>query len=140
MTTAVRSWRPWRLGGSFVVSDWWRGPLAQLDERPGRALRVQEGDARPAAPVARNAIHHRDARRQQAVDGRLEVLDLEAQVVDPLAAPREEARDGPGGVRPFHQLDLSPRQREERDPGAHPGQRLDALRRAPEDRREGRGR
>src|SRR5207253_822608 len=66
--------------------------LAQLGQDSAHALGVHERDLRAARADLRRLVDHRSALRLQRRDRRLDVVDLDADVVQPLATLLEELR------------------------------------------------
>ena len=76
----------------------------QLDQDPRGGLGVQEGDALSMGPDPRYLIHQPVAVVASPLEGRIQVGDLVADVVDARAAALEEARDGTVGSGRFEQF------------------------------------
>ena len=78
--------------------------LAQLDQDSGRRARVQEGNPLPLRPDPRPLVDEAEPRGAAAVEHRVEVVDGEADVVDPGPAPGDELADGAAGLGGLEQL------------------------------------
>src|SRR5439155_1393142 len=96
--------RPRAGGGDVTLAG---GRRRELDQHAARALRVEEADhAREAWP--RRLVDEREALRARRRQLRLDAGRLEADVVEPLAAPVEEPGDAALGIDRLEQLDLAP--------------------------------
>src|SRR5262249_3019805 len=89
---SVQNW------GRSARPSFWGGKAA------GPVLRVEEG--RLAAAADRRFADHAESLVAQALDERVETIDVDREVVKPLAPLCEEARDGAIVARGLDQLDL----------------------------------
>src|ERR1700750_3454775 len=94
----------------------WRS-LAELGQDPPHSLGVNEGDAGAACPGAGLLVDHRGPRLAEGVHRRLDVLHLDAHVVQALAPRRKELRDS--GVRSGGTTELHPPHPVAEDGGLH---------------------
>ena len=104
------------------------GPFArrrrgQLDEHAAAGARVEERDL-AGEPGARRGVDQLRAAILEAHQRAADVRRLEAEMVEALASPREEAPDARGGVERLEQLDLRVAGGEQRRAHALLGDRL----------------
>src|SRR2546426_433427 len=92
--------------------------LSQLQQNPGRRLRMDEGDAPAPGAAARHLVHETVAGRPAALQRPVEIGHAVADVVYARAAAREKLRYGAVGVAGLEQLDLNVAQGEADDRSA----------------------
>src|SRR5262245_55314376 len=131
---------PWTNGfpvGAAMTDETWAaapcgssGPgLHQLEQYSPGGAGMDEGDSPSPSPDPRRRLDHRGALPPQLGQRCLDVGHAQAEMVEPLAAPAEEPRDGGFGAQRLEQLETSLTRRQERDTDALRGDLFDSLHR-----------
>src|SRR6185295_18701518 len=110
----------------------WAPPFTEFHqnapERPG----VEKRDARAVASGARATVDQLEAGLGGVFEGRVDVLDVEREVVDAFAPFLEEARDRGFSRSRLERLDHGVAPLQKREPEMHRFERLRSFEREPE--------